>query len=390
VRIAVYCPSYEDVSGVQEIVRRVSGHMIERGHAVAIVARARHDERPAVDAASGAAMLRVVKLERAPYPARGLGAYFQFVRRFPRGVARLVRAVRAWEPDVVATFCSKFHAPYVLGLRVAVPAPIVVNMQNAAVTADGPESPRLQRLLQRCASRVVAASEPVADYARGCVPDRADRVVVVPNAVDRELFEHATPTGRARPYILAVGRLAAQKGFDVLLDAVAAAGTARELVVAGEGPDRETLERRARGLGIAADVCFLGSIDRPQVAGLMRGAAVVAIPSRFEGHPLVCLEAMAAGAPIVVSDLPVLAGSVRHEATALLVPVDDATALAAAIRRLGADSALARRLGDAAREAVGRFPTWDDVTTAMLDECRLASAEREQRGAATARRDTEA
>jgi glycosyltransferase involved in cell wall biosynthesis len=335
-------------------------------------------------------MLRVVKLERAPYPARGLGAYFQFVRRFPRGVARLVRAVRAWEPDVVATFCSKFHAPYVLGLRVAVPAPIVVNMQNAAVTADGPESPRLQRLLQRCASRVVAASEPVADYARGCVPDRADRVVVVPNAVDRELFEHATPTGRARPYILAVGRLAAQKGFDVLLDAVAAAGTARELVVAGEGPDRETLERRARGLGIAADVCFLGSIDRPQVAGLMRGAAVVAIPSRFEGHPLVCLEAMAAGAPIVVSDLPVLAGSVRHEATALLVPVDDATALAAAIRRLEADPALARRLGDAAREAVRRFPTWDDVTTAMLDECRLAIAEREQRGATTARRDTEA
>jgi glycogen(starch) synthase len=389
VRIAVYCPSYEDVSGVQEIVRRVSGHMIERGHAVAIVARARRGAFPSVDAASGAAMLRI-RLERAPYPARGLRAYRRFARRFPSGVVDLVRAVRGWEPDVIATFCSKFHAPYVLGLRVAVPAPIVANLQNAAVTADGPESPRLQRLLQRCASRVVAASEPVAAYARGCLPDRADRVVVVPNAVDRDLFEHATAARRSRPYILAVGRLAAQKGFDVLLDAVAAAGTAHELVVAGDGPDREALEQRALGLGIAPRVAFLGAVDRPQVAGLMRGAAVVAIPSRFEGHPLVCLEAMAAGAPIVASDLPVLAGSVRHETTALLVPVDDATALAAAIRRLDADPVLARRIADAALEAVRGFPTWGDVATAMLDECGHAIASRGKRGASASHRDAEA
>jgi glycosyltransferase involved in cell wall biosynthesis len=389
VRIAVYCPSFEDVSGVQEIVRRVSAHMIERGDVVAIVARARRDALTSVDAASGAVMLRV-RLERAPYPARGLRAYRRFARRFPGGVVQLVHAVRGWEPDVIATFCSKFHAPYVLGLRVAVPAPIVINLQNAAVTADGPESPRLQWLLQRCASRVVTASEPVADYARRCLPDRADRVVVVPNAVDRELFEDAMPTRRARPYVLAVGRLAAQKGFDVLLDAVAAAGTSQELVVAGDGPDREALERRAVELGIAGRVSFLGSVDRPQVAGLMRGAAVVAIPSRFEGHPLVCLEAMAAGAPIVASDLPVLAGSVQHEKTALLVPVDDVTALAAAIRRLDADPVLAHRLADAALAAVRGFPTWADVATAMVDEFRHAIASRRKRGASPSRRDAEA
>ena len=380
VRIAVYCPSFDDVSGVQEIVRRVSGHLVEQGHVVTIVARGRRQLLPPIDAASGATMLRV-RLERAPYPARGLRAYRRFARRFPRAVVQIVRRVREWRPDVIATFCSKFHAPYVLGLHLGVPAPIVVNLQNAAVTADGPESPRLQRLLQRCAARVVAASEPVADYARRCLPERAARVVVVPNAVDLELFQNAVPATRPRRYVLAVGRLAAQKGFDVLLEAVAQANLPDELVVAGDGPDRDALERRARELGIAEHVSFLGSVDRPEVARLLRGAVMVAIPSRFEGHPLVCLEAMAAGAPIVASDLPVMTSVLRHEATALLVPVDGIAPLAAAMRRLHEDRALARRLGDAARDAVRTFPTWHDVADAMLAEYRHAIADRTGGGA---------
>jgi glycosyltransferase involved in cell wall biosynthesis len=100
----------------------------------------------------------------------------------------------------------------------------------------------------------------------------------------------------------------------------------------------------------------------------MRGAAMIAIPSRFEGHPLVCLEAMAAGAPIVATDLPVMTSVLRHEATALLVPVNDVDALATALRRLHAEPGLAHRLADTALRASTGFPTWADVTTAMLGE----------------------
>jgi glycosyltransferase involved in cell wall biosynthesis len=96
---------------------------------------------------------------------------------------------------IVAAHCSKFHAPYVAVLRLAVRAPIVVHLHNGAETADGPPSPRLQRLLQRCAVRVIAVSPAIADFARSCVPARAADVVAVPNGSDPTEFEWVTPEG---------------------------------------------------------------------------------------------------------------------------------------------------------------------------------------------------
>jgi glycogen(starch) synthase len=366
VRVAVYCPSFDDVSGVREVVRQLSAEMQARGNPVAVIARTRHDAIE-VDGASGVTILRV-RLDRAPHRGMGPCAYRRFVHRFPTAAGDVVRAVHGWRPDVVATHCSKFHAPYVFAMRARVRAPIVVHLHNAAVTADGPESPRLQRLLQRCATRVIAVSEPVGDYARSCLPSRAGRVMVVPNAVDLGRFVQATRVVRNRPYILAVGRLAEQKGFDVLLEALPAAPAPYELVLAGDGPERQALERRAEAVGVAGRVTFLGAVDPDQVASLMRGAAMIAIPSRFEGHPLVCLEAMAAGAPIIATDLPVMTSVLRQEATALVVPVNDVAALAAAIRRLHAQPELARRLAATALRASAAFPTWADVTTAILGE----------------------
>jgi len=141
VRVAVYCPSLDDMSGVREVVRQSSAEMVARGNPVAVIARTRHDAVE-VDGASGVTILRV-RLDRAPHPGMGPCAYRRFVHRFPTAAGDVVRAVRGWRPDVVATHCSKFHAPYVFAMRARVRAPIVVHLHNAAVTADGPESPRL-------------------------------------------------------------------------------------------------------------------------------------------------------------------------------------------------------------------------------------------------------
>src|SRR5438034_6047130 len=126
------------------------------------------------------------------------------------------------------------------------------------------------------------------------------------------------------------------------------AGTDLDLVLAGDGPERAALEARAAARGIAARVHFLGHVERAAVASLLRGAAIVAIPSRFEGHPLICLEAMLAGAPLVVSDLPAFPGELRHGETGLRFPPEDARALAKALGELAADPARARALGAAA------------------------------------------
>src|SRR5207244_10512470 len=99
--------------------------------------------------------------------------------------------------------------------------------------------------------------------------------------------ERVARATRARPHVLGAGALAERKGFDVQIDAFAAAGTDLDRVLAGDGPEGAALAARAGARGVAARVHFLGHVDRVTVASLLRGAAIVAIPSRFEGHPLI-------------------------------------------------------------------------------------------------------
>lgn len=368
--IAVYCPHYEDMGGVQEVVRRLTSGMVERRHAVTIIGRSRPDAAPrALDPVTGAALWRT-PLPRAPFRGAGLTPHRRFLRRFPSSALRLVRAIRASRPQLIATHCSKFHAPYVLAMRAAVRVPIVVHLHNGPRTADGPESRSLTRLLLRCARRVLAVSAPVAEYARDCAPAHAERVVVVPNGIDPEEFGEVAPARREQPFVLGVGRLAEQKGFDILIDALA--DTDLDLLLAGDGPERGRLAARAGARGVTARVQFLGMVDRSTVASLLRGAAMVAIPSRFEGHPLVCLEAMLNGAPVIAAAIPGLPAELVHGRTGILVRPEDPEALGRAMASLAAAPERAAALGRAAREAARTFPDWSEVTTRVLEEYRGA------------------
>jgi glycosyltransferase involved in cell wall biosynthesis len=168
----------------------------------------------------------------------------------------------------------------------------------------------------------------------------------------------------ARPLVLAVGRLAAQKGFDVLLDAAAHwqdLDPVPLLAIAGDGPLAGELRSRAASLGV--DAAFLGYRD--DVAALLAAAAVFVLPSRWEGQPLVLQEALRAGPAIVatrVGGIPDLVG----DDAALLVPPGDAPGLAAAVRSLLADVPLAGRLRAAASRRGAALPTADDAVAAAL------------------------
>jgi glycosyltransferase involved in cell wall biosynthesis len=173
-----------------------------------------------------------------------------------------------------------------------------------------------------------------------------------------------TPSA-GRPVVLAVGRLAPQKGFGVLLEA---AGAWRDLdpmplvVIAGDGPLAGKLRARAAALGVAA--VFLG--HRDDVPARLAAASVFVLPSRWEGQPLVLQEALRAGTPVVATRVGGVPGLTGDDA-ALLVPQGDAPALAAAVRSVLTDAPLAARLRAAAATRAAALPAEADAVTAALD-----------------------
>ena len=189
-----------------------------------------------------------------------------------------------------------------------------------------------------------------------------DRVITIPNGIDLRPVDEAKALSRAKlglretsQVVLMVGRLVPQKGVDVLLQAAASLADLwprLHLLIAGDGRDRRHLESLARRLMIGERVTFLGR--RTDVPELMKTADVIAMPSRWEGLPLAMLEAMVAGRAIVATSVEGHRDVLADGESALMVPVENPTALASAISRLLADPQLQKRLGQAAEARARR------------------------------------
>jgi glycosyltransferase involved in cell wall biosynthesis len=203
---------------------------------------------------------------------------------------------------------------------------------------------------RRC-DQLIANTRDIAAYiAAGGWP--ASRIHYLPNFVAAmkaaPVARASLATPEAAPLALALGRLHPNKGFDMLLAALVQAPEIH-LWLAGEGELRDTLERQARSLGVAERVRFLGWRD--DTAALLAAADFLVCPSRREPLGNVVIEAWAAGVPVAAAASEGPRALVADDETGLLVPLDDAAALAAAMRRLAADGALRDRLAAAGRAA---------------------------------------
>jgi glycosyltransferase involved in cell wall biosynthesis len=128
--------------------------------------------------------------------------------------------------------------------------------------------------------------------------------MVVYSGVRVEDFRGAKPYAHPRPYLFAIGRLAWQKGFDLLLNAYAHIlrnDPSHDLIIAGDGPDQEKLQNMVVELGIPRRVKFLGRTPRDIAVQLFTGCALFVLPSRLEAMGIVNLEAMAAGKAVVAT-----------------------------------------------------------------------------------------
>ena len=213
---------------------------------------------------------------------------------------------------------------------------------------------RLQRAMYRRADCVVVSSPPLAEGSE--LVRHARRVAVIPFGIRLERFRHLNDRQRAlaelirrrhpEPRFLFVGRFVYYKGLDVLVDAMAASrGT---LLLAGEGPLEDEIRQRAADRNLLDRVHVVGRVTDADLPAYYAAADIVALPSiaRTETFGVVQLEAMAAGRPVVSTNLPTGVPWVNQDGVSgLVVPPGDVQALAHAIDRLATDSHLRLRLG---------------------------------------------
>ncbi len=163
--------------------------------------------------------------------------------------------------------------------------------------------------------------------------------------------------------VFAAGRLDRQKGFDLLIDACAE--VPREVVIAGDGPDRDALAQQAAAVGTR--LTLLGQVDRSKMQARLREAALVVAPSRAEGMSNVLLEALATGCPVVASRIPGNVDLVEHGKSGLLVEAEDVAGLRHAINSMLAQPAATRSLAAAGAERAAREFSIDAVAAQYAD-----------------------
>ena len=339
------------VRGGQIHVRNVVAGLRERGHDVHLVDWNADPERP---------------FQHSIEPR------FRFVVDPFRTLRRAVTVGQDTDVDVVV---SKTRKTYLPGLAAArrLGVPHVVHVGSSPDTPGGSLRDRVDDL--SVVARLKAPHDgyfvvcgAIADDLEGLGVD-PERVFDVKNAVDTDRFHpDPVPVELDDPYrrriedagsgfrLGFVGGLYSYKGLDDLASALEATETDCTLVAAGDGPERDRLERR---LGNGA--VFLGPVPYEQVPALYHRIDALVLPSHTEGLPRVVLEAQATGTPVIATRVGGVPEVVDDGATGLLVEARDPAGLAAAIDRIADDPDLRARLAEAGRRAVVESYRWGSM-----------------------------
>jgi glycosyltransferase involved in cell wall biosynthesis len=381
---------------VEEIARGLRA----RGHALDVVLPFHPDLRRPPEPG-----LRFFPYRYAPHPGWNVWGYAASlvadvrVKRRVYALAPLValalraevgRLLRARRYDVVHAHWVVPNAAMALGVVRAHGVPLVVSLHGSDVylAEKSPLAGAFARRALEAAGAVTACSGDLAGRALG-LGARPERLRTVPYGVDLARFSPASDSGdagelRARLgapqgalLVFAIGRLVEKKGFAVLVEAAARAGTGLHVAIAGAGDLAGALRQRAAALGAA--VTLVGPLAHDLVPRALRAADVVAVPSvvdqagNVDGLPNTLLEALAAGRPLVASRVAGIPDVVEDGTNGLLVAPGDPEALAAALRRLAGDPAQRERLGREARRRARASLGWDTAARAF-EECYAQAA----------------
>ena len=305
-KIAIFLPALYG-GGAERTMLNLAQGIHQRGHDVELVLA--QAEGPYM--AQLPPSLPIVDLAR--------GQFVSSSRTF-RSLPALMRYLRRQRPDAMLSSLTRANVVALCARRLTgTPQRLVVNEQNtfshSASQSQSPFArwtPSLVRHSYRWADRVVGVSQGVADDLIEAVgiPQHLIDVIYNPGVTPELRHKAQAPVGHSwlqpgqPPVVLAVGSLTRQKDFDTLLRAFARLRQARvvRLLILGEGPERQQLEKRIQQLNLTQDVSLPGFVENP--FAYMRHAALFVMSSRWEGLPTVLVEALYCGIPLVATDCP--------------------------------------------------------------------------------------
>ena len=334
-----------EIGGTPTVVREVATRLNDPAAGVEVEVACLSRWGPVADQLRGAGVAVTA------FNARGPADFLSTTKQ-------LVRLCRNRQIDTVFSFL--LHANAVAAAASLVLPRAVRFIQSIQTTQPNPRWHWwLQSIVHTRAGQVVVPSPSAAEVAREWSGVPAEKLRVIPNAVDVEQFQGLNPPVEESP--LPIGFIGRLDPIKRLPDLIRATGLLRDRVrlhIFGQGSERRELEGLIRHLQLGDVVTLHGAVPRPQDA--LRRIGLLVLPSRAEGFGLVLIEAMAAGIPVLATNVPGIRDVVRNGKTGLLV-VPGPRSLAAGLERLVESGALRRRLASAGCDDVRRRFTWRAV-----------------------------
>lgn len=355
----MYSPLGRSEGGAESVFRRVATGLERRGHRVIRVFNN-------YDLAAGA--YRKVEgewgISIAAPPTWKSCFRPSYAWRFCRSFSGLRRLLREVDPDVVNYHFLTPSAIHFAVLKALFSYRLVISCHGSDVTDLKALNRRLSPVVLSQADAVTCVSRFLARSLQEQVPSSPEPEVIY-NGIDFSYWkQEATSCRDSLKNVVSVGALKSVKGHDVLIrafaDVVDVHPTAH-LILAGDGPKRDEYENLTNSLGLNDHIRFAGWQDANGVRTLLGGASLFVFPSRNEGFGIALLEAMAAGLPVVASNVGGIP-EVVHGANALLVPPRSPSALAEAISKGLADDEWRKNAVQQSKEKAAIFD-WDHAIT---------------------------
>ena len=332
-RILFWCGDYyPNLGGALSVTDDLARQLLRQDHQVTVLTRL----EPGLQESETYHGYRILRFP-FPLPYDKLFVNRQVIARSPRFFWRLGNLLRRY--DVVCIGLLDVNAAYLLALHRVLPFRLVLYLHGGDTRKLPATESRYRRVLQAAlwsADAVIPVSEDLGREACAFLPSVARKLRVIPNGIDTEIVQQISPWPHPRQYLAFVGRLVEEKQVEVLIDAFAQARIPDvDLLLVGTGVERERLQSK----GASGRIHFLGRLERDQALAVIRGSLFVVLPSRTEGYPIVAIEALAAGKPVIGSNIRAVSQIVGDGVTGALFPVGDAAALARLFERYVHDRA---------------------------------------------------